>query len=234
MKCKTQMLQYPISMSVLQRPTENCLESICDTSMTAFLSGTDAHTFESSLEDLAVLGRIQSQAMAWLYKKYADFIYSISLRILRDPEEAEDVLQEVFLRIWRNPEQLKIGKNLFPWIAVVSRNCSIDIMRRRRPSDSIEDVTLASSHDTALQAERNLMCAKARALINELPLEQRTVLEMAYWSEMTHSEIADRTGSPLGTIKTRIRCALKTLRTDLQLCSRGSGMQGRNAELGPL
>jgi RNA polymerase sigma-70 factor (ECF subfamily) len=134
---------------------------------------------------------------------------------LRDPAEAEDVLQEVFLRIWRNPEQLKIGKDLFPWMAVVSRNSSIDIIRKRRPAESIECLTLASPHDTALQAEQNLMCEKARALIDALPQEQRTVLEMVYFSGMTHSEIAQRTGSPLGTIKTRIRDALKNLRKDL-------------------
>ena len=110
-----------------------------------------------------------------------------------------------------------------PWLAVVSRNGSIDIIRKRRPSESIEDVVLTSPYDTALQAEQNLMCEKARALIDELPLEQRTVLEMAYFSGMTHSEIADRTGSPLGTIKTRIRDALKNLRKDLQPRRRTSG-----------
>jgi RNA polymerase sigma-70 factor (ECF subfamily) len=76
--------------------------------------------------------------MAWLYHKYADFIHSFSFRILRNPEEAEDVLQALFLRIWRSPDQLKIGKNLAPWIAAVSRNCSINIIRRRHPSESIE------------------------------------------------------------------------------------------------
>jgi RNA polymerase sigma-70 factor (ECF subfamily) len=225
-----QLLQHPSSTSELDRKTESCRVFICDTSVTAFPGETETDAFESPLEDLAVLRRIQSQAMAWLYDKYADFIYSFSLRILRDPAEAEDVLQEVFLRIWRSPDQLKIGKNLLPWIAVVSRNSSIDILRRRRPSESIEDVTRGSPPDTALQAEQNLVCEKARALIDELPREQRIVLEMVYFSGMTHSEIADRTGSPLGTVKTRIRDALKNLRKDLQPRSRASGMQSRKAQ----
>jgi RNA polymerase sigma-70 factor (ECF subfamily) len=178
---------------------------------------------ESHLEDLVVLRRIQSQAMAWLHEKYAEFIYSVSLRILRDPAEAEDVLQEVFLRIWRSPDQLKIGNSLLPWIAVVSRNSSIDIIRRRRPYESIDGETLASTDDTAHEAVQNLMCKKACALIEGLPPEQRTVLEMAYFSGMSHSEIADRTGSPLGTIKTRIRDALKHLRKDLRPRKREPG-----------
>lgn len=212
LKGKMQLLQYSSSTNELAREHKARQMIVCDPPVTSSRCETEGYALQPHLEDLAVLKRIQSQAMAWLYEKYAEFIYSVSLRILHDPEEAEDVLQEVFLRIWRSPDQLKIGKSLLPWIAVVSRNSSIDVIRRRRPSESIEGITLASPHNSALEAEQILMCSRARALINELPQEQRTALEMAYFGEMSHAEIADRTGSPLGTIKTRIRDALKSLR----------------------
>jgi RNA polymerase sigma-70 factor, ECF subfamily len=224
MKCKMQLLQHPCSTRELELKTDRCRAFVCDVSVTAFQGETETDSCELRLDDLAILRQIQNQAIAWLYDKYADFIFSTSLRILRDPAEAEDVLQQVFFHIWRSPDQLKIGRSLLPWIAVVSRNSSIDIIRRRRPSESIEGVSLASPHDTALQVEQNLLCEKARALIDELPLEQRTLLEMAYFSGMSHSEICDKTGFPLGTIKTRIRSALKNLRKDLQTKARASEM----------
>jgi RNA polymerase sigma-70 factor (ECF subfamily) len=99
---------------------------------------------------------------------------------------------------------------------VVSRNRSIDALRRRRPTDSVEDVVLASPYNLADEAERNVMIEKARAVIHLLPAEQRKTLEMAFFDGLTHSEIAEMTGDPLGTVKTRIRSALLSLRKALQ------------------
>ena len=102
------------------------------------------------------------------------------------------------------------------WLAIVSRNRSIDTLRRKRPSVDVDDVALASPFNLADEAERNSLMERARAVILQLPREQRKTLEMAFFDGLTHSEIAEMTGDPLGTVKTRIRSALLTLRKAFQ------------------
>lgn len=117
------------------------------------------------------------------------------------------------MQIWRNPEGFIATRgSLGGWLAVVSRNRSIDALRRKRPTDSIDDISLASSYNLAVEAERNSLVDRARTVIQLLPVEQRKTLEMAFFDGLTHSEIAEMTGEPLGTVKTRIRSALTTLR----------------------
>jgi RNA polymerase sigma-70 factor, ECF subfamily len=170
---------------------------------------------DSSLLELVQAGN--EQAMGWLYDRYSKVVYSVALRVLRDPASAEDVLQEIFMQIWRNPNSFVAAKgSLGGWLAVVARNRSIDALRRKRPSDSIEDIVLASPYNLAEEAERNNMIERARAVIHQLPPEQRKTLEMAFFDGLTHSEIAEMTGDALGTVKTRIRSALLTLRKAFQ------------------
>jgi RNA polymerase sigma-70 factor (ECF subfamily) len=151
--------------------------------------------------------------MSTLFDRYSKVVYSVALRVLRDPASAEDVLQEVFMQIWRNPDSFVATRgSLGGWLAVVSRNRSIDALRRKRPTESVDDIALASNYNLADEAERNSMMDKARTVIHLLPVEQRKTLEMAFFDGLTHSEIAEMTGDPLGTVKTRIRSALTTLR----------------------
>ena len=117
------------------------------------------------------------------------------------------------MQIWRNPDSFTAARgSLGGWLAIVSRNRSIDSLRRKRPSTNLEDVVLASSYNLADEAERNSLMERARGVIVQLPKEQRKTLEMAFFDGLTHSEIAEMTGDPLGTVKTRIRSALLTLR----------------------
>jgi RNA polymerase sigma-70 factor (ECF subfamily) len=166
---------------------------------------------------LALVRNGDEQAMASLFDRYSKVVYSVALRVLRDPASAEDVLQEIFMQVWRNPDSFTAARgSLGGWLAVVARNRSIDALRRKRPTDSVDDVVLASPYNLAAEAERKSLIERARGVIGTLPSEQRKTLEMAFFDGLTHSEIAEMTGDPLGTVKTRIRSALLTLRKAFQ------------------
>jgi RNA polymerase sigma-70 factor (ECF subfamily) len=170
----------------------------------------------SAQDDAALLTLVREgneSAMAVLFDRYSKVVYSVALRVLRDPASAEDVLQEVFMQIWRNPDGFVATRgSLGGWLAVVARNRSIDTLRRKRPTEQVDDMSLASNYDLANEAERNSLMEKARTMIYKLPVEQRKTLEMSFFDGLTHSEIAEITGDPLGTVKTRIRSALISLR----------------------
>ncbi len=167
-------------------------------------------------KEAELLARIQAgdeSAMAVLYDRYSRIVYSVALRVLRSPASAEDVMQEVFMQIWRHPESFAASRgSMGGWLAVVARNRSIDLLRRRKPTDSVEDVVLPSPYDLAAEAEQHALLEKTRAVMQTLSPEQRKSVEMAFFDGLTHAEIAETTGDPLGTVKTRIRSALIVLR----------------------
>jgi RNA polymerase sigma-70 factor (ECF subfamily) len=165
---------------------------------------------------LALLSGDQS-AMAVLYDRYSRLVYSVALRVLREPATAEDVIQDVFMQLWRNPDSFTATRgNLGSWLAIVARNRSIDTLRRRRHSNPIDDIPLIAPGNLADESERNILIERARTGMQMLPREQRKTLEMAFFDGLTHSEIADMTGAPLGTVKSRIRTALLSLRKGFQ------------------
>ena len=172
---------------------------------------------DADVDLLARVTRGDERAMAVLFDRYSKIVYSVSLRVLRDTAAAEDVMQEIFMQIWRNPSSFVAAKgSLGGWLSVVARNRSIDTLRRKRPSEQVEELNLASTFNLADDSERNLLMERARAAVVLLPAEQRKTLEMAFFDGLTHSEIAEMTGDPLGTVKTRIRSALLTLRKAFQ------------------
>jgi len=151
--------------------------------------------------------------MAMLYDRYSSIVYSVALRVLGDTGAAEDVLQEVFMQLWRNPGGFDSSRgNLAAWLAVISRNRAIDAVRKRRPDTDIADVIVSVEPDLAGDAERARAMEKVRGALGAMPSAQRSALEMAYFEGLTHTEIAAKTGEPLGTIKTRIRAGLLALR----------------------
>ena len=156
-------------------------------------------------------------AMAELYDRYSSVVYAVALRVLGDTGAAEDVLQEVFLQLWRNPSAFDSARgSLAAWLAVITRNRAIDALRKRKPETDIEDVIVSVAPDLASDADRTRVAAKIRGVLSAMPLPQKNALEMAYFEGLTHSEIATKTGEPLGTIKTRIRAGLLALRKAFQ------------------
>jgi RNA polymerase sigma-70 factor (ECF subfamily) len=151
--------------------------------------------------------------MAMLYDRYSSIVYAVALRVLCDTAAAEDVMQEVFMRLWRSPQSFDSSRgSLGPWLAVIARNRAIDVLRKRHPETDIEDVVVSVEPDLAGEAERARAMEKVRGALGAMPSAQRSALEMAYFEGLTHTEIAAKTGEPLGTIKTRIRAGLVALR----------------------
>jgi RNA polymerase sigma-70 factor (ECF subfamily) len=140
-------------------------------------------------------------------------VYAVALRVLSDGSAAEDILQDVFIQLWRNPQSFNASRgSLAAWLAVIARNRSIDQLRKRRPE--VEAAETVASVDPNLEsaAERNQAIEKVRAVLAGMSAEQRAALEMAFFEGLTHVEIAGKTGQPLGTVKTRIRSGLLAVR----------------------
>ncbi len=122
------------------------------------------------------------------------------------------------MQMWRKPlELLSDGGNFTAYLAVATRNRCIDLLRQQRPTDDVDSLQIASSYNLANDAEQHILLDRVRIAVRELPQEQRSSLEMAFFEGLTHTEIAQNTGLPLGTVKTRIRTALQRLERAFQV-----------------
>jgi RNA polymerase sigma-70 factor (ECF subfamily) len=177
---------------------------------------------DSRDNDRALVARIEGRdadALALLYDRHSARLFGLAQRILGDTGEAEEVLQEVFLHVWKAAATFDATRGpVLAWLLVATRSRSIDRLRSRRPGRtagvrSLEEAPeAASSEDIELDAAGREWEAQCRAAIGELPEDQRLALELAYFEGLTHQEIAQRTTTPLGTVKTRIRLGLMKLR----------------------
>lgn len=159
-----------------------------------------------------------ADALSQLYDLYSTVVYSVAMRVLRDSAAAEDVMQEVFLKLWQQPETFADQRgSLCGWLAVVTRNRAIDRIRGSRRFENVEDLQLSNSVDLGAEAEREILLSKVRGVLDTMPEEQRQAVEMAFFEGHTHTEIAQQTGQPLGTVKTRIRSALISIRKALEI-----------------
>jgi RNA polymerase sigma-70 factor, ECF subfamily len=182
---------------------------------------TDRTSGSTTMDDLALLSAIQSgsqDAMTTFFDRYSKMVYSVALRVLNDSSEAENVMQEIFIQVWQNPRAYDAARgSLGGWLVVVARNRAIDKLRRLKPADSVDLFALPSSINLAQEAERGLLLGQIRSAMDGLPAEQRGAIELAFFEGLSHSEIAAKTGDPLGTVKTRIRLALIAIRKELKV-----------------
>ena len=168
-------------------------------------------------ELLKAIAQRDESAMAEVFERYSRLVYAISLRVLREPALAEDVMQEVLLQVWRSPGGFIAQRgSLGSWLAVVARNRSIDVLRRRAHQEPLEGLTVSEPRSMRRSVEDDLLMTEVRSVVSRLPEEQQSSLQMAYFDGLSHTEIAERTGIPLGTVKTRIRAGLMAVRKVLE------------------
>ena len=173
-------------------------------------------------DERALIARIDGRdadALAVLYDRYSARLMALAHRILGDTGEAEEVLQEVFLWVWRSAASFDPARGtVLSWLLVATRSRSIDRLRTRGPAQraglrAVEAVPDApSGEDVEASSASRQWEALCRSAIAELPDEQRRALELAYFDGLTHQEISEKTATPLGTVKTRVRLGLMKLR----------------------
>lgn len=165
---------------------------------------------------MALIARSEELALAELYDRHGRAAYALARRIVRDPNLAEDAVQDAFLAIWRGAARFVPERaGAVSWIMTLVHRRAVDIVRReqRRRSEPLDEPAAAGSGPSAedsawLRLERE----RVQTALRQLPDQQRETLELAYYGGFTQPELADRLGRPLGTIKSQMFAALANLR----------------------
>lgn len=168
----------------------------------------------SEEELVSALKKNERNAFEFLYDHYSGALFNIISKTLRDEEKAADVLQECFLKIWKNIESYNPEKGrLFTWIMNIARNGAIDAVRAegRKPAmDDIENTVVLNEKDT--YEDSQTISSDMKAIVDMLRPERKILIDMAYFQGYTHEEISEELSIPLGTVKSRIRTALQELK----------------------
>lgn len=166
-----------------------------------------------------LLQQRNNQAFTYLYDNYSGALFGIISQIVHDKESANDVLQEVFINIWRKIETFDMGKGrLFTWMLNIARNASIDKIRSKAWQNDLKNQSLSQDVNT-MEGQRinpNVDHLGFRKILRNLKEEHRSLIELSYFQGYTHEEIAKGLSIPLGTVKTRIRSALLQLRSMIE------------------
>ena len=166
-------------------------------------------------ELVSMLKQNNREAFEYLYDHYSSALYGIILKIVKDQDKAADVMQDAFLKIWKNMGSYNQEKgSLFTWILNVARNSAIDKLRVEVKTEKVINWDLVKETDLAPVAIYNPAPATIdlRAIVEKLLPEKKLLIEMVYFQGYTHEEVSDKLSLPLGTVKSRIRKSLKELR----------------------
>ncbi|HEX8776236.1 MAG TPA: sigma-70 family RNA polymerase sigma factor [Pyrinomonadaceae bacterium] len=179
------------------------------------LTPDEAQTLDSKL--LHAVARGDEAALASLYDRYRLILFGLILRILHSRPEAEDILQDVFIQVWKTAGSFDDARGRpFTWLVTLARSRAIDRLRalgsRQRVADESVQAAPESISDSEADALQSEQRGVVRAALRELPAEQREALVLAYFEGLTQTEIAARLNAPLGTVKTRMRSGMIKLR----------------------
>lgn len=183
---------------------------------------TDEQIFTDT-QLLALIGRGENWALTEIYERYGRLVFSIALKILHDPASAEEIVQQVFTKVWRHAQDYRVERGKFSsWIIAITHHQCFDELRLRHRRPITEPLywesrdESASNEDTAQDVQRTFERARVSEALQQIPTQQRIVIELAYWGGMTHEEIALHSHSALGTVKSRLRLGMQRLKLLLQ------------------
>jgi RNA polymerase sigma-70 factor (ECF subfamily) len=179
------------------------------------LPGASAAPLPVDTTDSELLTRVAERdrvAFELLYQRYVRSIFGLALRRLRDRQRAEDAVQETFTAVWRSAASYRPERGpAAPWLYAIARNAIVDRMRaRHEPPAEVPDLASAEPGPSD-EAESSYVAWRVHRALEELPDKEREVVELAYWSGLSQSEVAEFLHIPLGTVKTRTRSALSRL-----------------------
>jgi RNA polymerase sigma-70 factor (ECF subfamily) len=183
-------------------------------------SALQAHQ-RTDLELVQAIAGQDDASLAELYDRYRTLCYALALRVVRDQQRAEDVVQDAFLAVWRRAGSYTPGRgSVRTWLTSVVRNRAIDIVRARRDSTADDEPTLLAIRDPRPPVEEQVVHALdaelLRTVLADLPVEQRHAIGLAFFAGHSHVEIAEETDTPLGTVKSRIRLGMQRMRAGLR------------------
>ncbi len=166
--------------------------------------------------DWSLLARVaqkDEEALSALYDRYSGLVFSEAKRILQHTGAAEEILQDLFYQVWRSAERFDSAKGSLPgWLLLAARNRAISKLRRSGVGEELQENNVLLQVNVESHAAQKLVLHKVKTMMEMLPDGQREALECAYFQGMSHTEIAEKTGQPLGTVKTTISSAMKALK----------------------